>query len=146
MRALPALELDDHSITPPDLYRLRTLLRVCNHPPSTKRLKRVNQCRPRWSWFTTSRESSKQTVDALRLVGYEVAAFSDPMAALEKAQRVEMLIKLACAFRMETERRRSGSIARHKRPGAARIRPTRGRVGEFMPVPIDLPELVATVG
>jgi hypothetical protein len=37
-------------------------------------------------------------------------------------------------------------IARHKRPGAARIRPTRGRVGEFMPVPIDLPELVATVG
>jgi CheY-like chemotaxis protein len=54
-------------------------------------------------------ESSKQTVDALRLVGYEVAAFSDPMAALEKAQRVEMLIKLACAFRRETKRRRSGS-------------------------------------
>jgi PleD family two-component response regulator len=55
-------------------------------------------------------KSSKQTVEALRLVRYEVAAFIDPMAALdalENAQRVEVLITRV-RFR-KTQRDRPGS-------------------------------------
>ena len=99
---------------------------------------------------------SKQTVDALRLVGYEVAAFTDPMAALdalENAQRVEVLIT-----RVRFPPRKPNGIAlalmaRHKRPGIKVLFTARPEfaehaegVGEFMPMPVSPQELVASVG
>jgi DNA-binding NtrC family response regulator len=101
-------------------------------------------------------KSSKQTVEALRLVRYEVAAFIDPMAALdalENAQRVEVLITRVRFPRGKPNGTALALMARHKRPGIKVLftaRPEFARhaegVGEFMPVPIDLTELVAAVG
>jgi DNA-binding NtrC family response regulator len=99
---------------------------------------------------------SKQTVEALRLAGYEVAAFIDPMAALdalENAQRVEVLITRVRFPLGKPNGIALALMARHKRPGIKVLftaRPEFARhaegVGEFMPVPIDLTELVAAVG
>jgi DNA-binding NtrC family response regulator len=99
---------------------------------------------------------SKQTVDALRLVGYEVAAFTDPMAALdalENAQRVEVLITRVRFPPGKPNGIALALMARHKRPGIKVLFTARPEfaqhaegVGEFMPMPASPQELVASVG
>jgi DNA-binding NtrC family response regulator len=98
---------------------------------------------------------SKQTVDALRLVGYEVAAFTDPMAALdalENAQRVEVLITRVRFPPGKPNGIALALMARHKRPGIKVLFTARPEfaqhavgVGEFMPMPVSPPELMAAV-
>jgi DNA-binding NtrC family response regulator len=63
---------------------------------------------------------SQQAVDALRLAGYEVAAFTDPMAALDalkNALRVEVLITCVQFPPGKPNGVALALMARHKRPG-----------------------------
>jgi DNA-binding NtrC family response regulator len=101
-------------------------------------------------------EFCQRTVEALRLAGYEVAAFTDPMTALEAlkdAQRVEVLITRVRFPPGKPHGVALALMARHKRPVIKVLFTARPEVaehaegvGEFMPVPIKLPELIEAVG
>jgi DNA-binding response OmpR family regulator len=92
---------------------------------------------------------------ALRVAGHDVAAFADSMAAisaLEDARVAELLITRV-RFPLGTPNGVSlARMARIKRPGIKvlfaalpEMEEHAGDLGEFMPMPVDMSELVATV-
>jgi DNA-binding NtrC family response regulator len=97
-----------------------------------------------------------QLAGALRLAGHDVAAFVDPMLALDAldaAQHIEILIT-----RVEFPPGKPNGIAlarmaRAKRPGVRVVFIARPEfaahaegLGEFLSVPIDIADVVAVVG
>jgi DNA-binding NtrC family response regulator len=98
---------------------------------------------------------SDRAVTALGFAGYDVVAFADPMAALnalDTAERVEVLIT-----RVEFEPGKINGVAlalmaRTKRPGIKVVFAAlqefehhAAGLGEFMPAPVSVSELVETV-
>jgi len=97
-----------------------------------------------------------QLAGALRLAGHDVAAFVDPMLALDAldtAQHIEILIT-----RIEFPPGKPNGVAlarmvRAKRPGVRVVFTARPEfkahaegLGEFFSVPIDIADVVAVVG
>jgi DNA-binding NtrC family response regulator len=100
-------------------------------------------------------EFLEEAETAIRSAGYDVVAFSGSMAAIsafEDARVAELLITRV-RFPPGTPNGVSlARMARHKRPGIkvlfaalAEMEEYAGDLGEFMPSPINIPELVATV-
>jgi DNA-binding NtrC family response regulator len=97
-----------------------------------------------------------ELVAAIRLAGHDVAAFVDPMKALDAldvAQRIEVLITRVQFPQGKPNGIALALMARTKRPGIRVVftaRPefaqaTEG-LGTFTPAPINVAEVVITVG
>jgi CheY-like chemotaxis protein len=96
-----------------------------------------------------------EATSALRNAGYQVAVFTDPVRALdalEAAQTVEVLITRVNFPPGKPNGVSLALMTRHRRPNVRVVftaRPEMARhtqdIGELVPAPISIPELVATV-
>jgi DNA-binding NtrC family response regulator len=96
-----------------------------------------------------------QLTDALRLAGHDVAVFVDPMFALDAldaAERIEILITRIGFPPGKPNGIALARMARAKRPGVRVVFTARPEfaalaegLGEFVPTPVNIADVVATV-
>jgi two-component SAPR family response regulator len=96
-----------------------------------------------------------EAMGALTIAGYEAAAFTDPMLALdtlEAAHRVELLITDVRFARGKPNGISLALMARHKQPGIKILFTALPEyaeraegLGEFTPLPVRISDLVAVV-
>ncbi len=96
-----------------------------------------------------------EAASALRDAGYEVAVFADPMPALDALEGAETAELLITGVNYPSGKPNGVALAlmaRHRRPGIrvvftahADMQPHAEGIGEFLPVPVAIPELVAVV-
>jgi DNA-binding NtrC family response regulator len=96
-----------------------------------------------------------QLSDALRLAGHEVAAFADPMAALDALDAAQVVDVLITRVQFAPGKPNGISLvrmARVKRPGIrvlfTALPEFEGHAapfGEFMPLPVRVPDVVEAV-
>jgi len=100
-------------------------------------------------------EFAEQVVSALAGLGHDAVAFTDPMKALEALDDPKKIELLITRVRFQPGKPNGVSLARMARQKRPRIKvlftalPEFAElvdgVGEFMPLPVELPELMAAV-
>jgi DNA-binding NtrC family response regulator len=97
-------------------------------------------------------ESLGEITEGLRSAGYDVAAFLDPLAAIAALERARVLITRVQFTRGRPHGIALAQMAQVRRPGIKLVFTALPEyeleakaLGEFLPLPIRMPELLETV-